>query len=172
MDSTPSCLIIDDFDGLIDLVYDAPTQQTQMESRSLEQLSHSAWKIAEQFGNSPFAAGAKEAAADYMRQAHVTFDALSKVATGSISDGQRLMSEHQRRGEVVLHRISEHARANVEAAFDACAAVVRARSVPEVAQIQTRFMQDQFTAFLRQSQELATIAFSSARLSGRNGKEE
>ena len=56
----------------------------------MEQVSQSAWKVAEQFANGPLVATAKEAAADYMRQAHVTFDALSKMAAGSMSEGQRL----------------------------------------------------------------------------------
>ena len=138
--------------------------------RSVEQISQSAWKVAEQFGNGPFVTTAKEAAADYMRQAHVTFDALSKMATGSISEGQKLMSDQQKRGEVVLRQISENAQTNANAAFDACAAAMRARSVPEMVQVQTRFMQDQFAAFVQQSQELAALAFSVSRPSGRNGK--
>ena len=62
--------------------------------------------------------------------------------TGSISEGQKLMSEQQRRGEAVLRRVSENARTNVDAAFDACTAAMRARSVPEVVQLHTQFIQE------------------------------
>ena len=133
----------------------------------MEQLSYSAFT----FADGPFAATAKDAAADYVRQAHVTFGAVSKMVTGSISEGQKLMSDQQRRGEAVLRRISENARTNVDAAFDACTAAMRARSVPEVVQLHTQFIQEQFAAFVQQSQDLVALAFSAARPSGRNGGE-
>jgi hypothetical protein len=136
----------------------------------VEQVSPSAWNIAQQFGNGPFAASAQEAAADFMRQTHDTFEAMGKMAAGGVSESQKLMSDNQRRTDAILRQISENAQTNTDAAFDACAAAAKARSLPEALLVQAQFVQDQFAAVARQSQDLLALAFAAPHPSGRNGK--
>jgi hypothetical protein len=91
----------------------------------VEQVTQPAWKFAQQFAG-PFS---NEAAADYLRQMQNTFAAIGKVASGSLTEGQKLMAENQRRAEAILRQLAENARINTYAAFDACAAAAKARSL-------------------------------------------
>jgi hypothetical protein len=136
----------------------------------VEQVTQSVWQFAQQLGTAPFVAGANESALDYMRKTQDTVVAMTKLLTGSMEVGQKFVADNQRRAEVVLHQIADNARTNADAAFDACAAVAKARSVPDLFLVQAHFMQDQVAALARQSHDLVGLALDTSQPNGRNGR--
>jgi hypothetical protein len=137
----------------------------------VEQVAQSVWQLAQQFGTAPFTAGANESVMEYMRKTEDTVAAMTKLLTGSMAVGQKFVADNQRRAEVVLHQVADNARSNTDAAFDACAAVAKARSLPEVFLVQAHFVQDQVAALARQSHDLVGLALTASQPSGRNGKD-
>jgi hypothetical protein len=137
----------------------------------VEQVAQSVWQFAQQFGTAPFLAGANASVVEYMRKSEDTVAAMTKLLTGSMEAGQKFVADNQRRAEVVLHQVADNARSNADAAFDACAAVAKARSLPELFLVQAHFMQDQVAALARQSHDLVGLALTASQPNGRNGKE-
>lgn len=95
-----------------------------------------------------------------------TRDAYNKINTAA-KDGAKVVEEvmltAHAGAKAIGEKILDNTATNTEAAFDACQAMARARSLPEALRMQAEFMQQQFTIAGTQSRELLELGTKVAR---------
>lgn len=88
-----------------------------------------------------------------------TREAFDAAKNGRIPDAIRDVGlSNQAHGQAFADKLLGHISANTQAALDAWKAMAAARSIHEAGMIQMSFMQQQFAAFMSQSQEFAQMS--------------
>ncbi len=93
-----------------------------------------------------------------------TREAFDAAKNGRIPDAIRDIGlSNQAHGQAFADKVLGHISVNTQAALDAWKAMASARSIHEAGMIQMNFMQQQFTAFISQGQELAQLSTRSVQ---------
>ncbi len=83
-----------------------------------------------------------------------SFDKAAQCAKDNLKIAVKMVSAAQASGKEVGHKVLALAEINVRATFEAAAAFSRARTLPELARLQTNFAQQQLAVAHAQSQDL------------------
>ncbi len=130
---------------------------------SIEQMNRATREMAEAITHGSIPASARETASESVRRTREAYDVMSSSAKERASEVQRLMLGNQSHATAVISQITHNMTVDSNAVFDAWAAVARARSLPEAAEVQADFVQSQLAMLGQQSQELFQLALRGLR---------
>jgi len=132
---------------------------------SIEHMNRATREVAEAVTHGSIPASAREVASESVRRTRAAYELMSSGGRERASDVQRLMLDSQSHATAIISQIMRNMTVRSNAAFDAWAAMVQVRSLPEAAEVQADFVQDQLAMFAQQSQELFQLALSGLRAS-------
>lgn len=135
---------------------------------SIEQMSRATREMAEAVTNGSIPASARETASESVRRTREAYELISSGATERASEVQRLMLGSQSHATAVINQITHNMTVQSNAVFDAWAAIARARSLPEAAEVQSDFVQSQLAMLGQQSQKLFQLALGGSLKASRN----
>jgi hypothetical protein len=90
-----------------------------------------------------------------------SFDKAAEYAKENMKTAEEIVLAAQTGSKEIGEKVLGHVETNATAVFEAAAALARAKTLPELALLQTNFMQQQLSVMHRQNQELFQL---SARL--------
>lgn len=103
-------------------------------------------------------ADAQAIARDGVARTRAAFNAWSAVAQSGASAIREVMQVGQSGAEAVGESVLNNAKAATDAAFDAAEELARAKTIPEVAQLQAKFVQEQFVVASQQGKGLFELS--------------
>ena len=89
------------------------------------------------------------------KEAYGTFNAAAQNGAKAMED---VIHANQASAKTVSETVMSNVMANTEAAFDAAQKLARAKSLPEVFQLQAKFAQDQMTKLTEQAKGLFELS--------------
>ena len=87
-----------------------------------------------------------------------SYDKATQYAKANMRTAEKIVSAAQTSGKEIGEKVLHHAEINTTAVFEAAAALARARTLPELARLQTNFVHQQLTVAQAQSQELFQLS--------------
>ena len=87
-----------------------------------------------------------------------SYDKAAQYAKTNMQTVEEIVSAAQTSGKEIGSKVLHHAEINTKAVFEAAAALARARTLPELARLQTKFVHQQLTVAQTQSQELFQLS--------------
>jgi hypothetical protein len=87
-----------------------------------------------------------------------SYDKATQYAKANMKTAEKIVSAAHTTGKEIGEKVLHHAEINTKAVFEAAAALARARTLPELARLQTNFVHQQLTVAQAQSQELFELS--------------
>ena len=87
-----------------------------------------------------------------------SYDKATQYAKANMKTAEKIVSAAQTSSKEIGEKVLHHAEINTKAVFEAAAALARARTLPELAHLQTNFVHQQMTVAHAQSQELFQLS--------------
>jgi phasin len=97
-------------------------------------------------------------AEDGVSKARQTYGKMNTVAKDGVKVMEEVMVAAHAGAKSIGEKVLRNTEENTEAAFEAAQALARAKTIPELVQLQTSFMQQQFAAAGAQSKELVELS--------------
>lgn len=87
-----------------------------------------------------------------------SYDKATQYAKANMKTAEKIVSAAQTSSKEIGEKVLHHAEINTKAVFEAAAALARARTLPELARLQTNFVHQQLTVAQAQGQELFQLS--------------
>jgi phasin len=97
-------------------------------------------------------------AEDSVSKARETYGKFNTVAKDGAKVLEDVVAAYQAGAKSIGDKVLKNTETNTEAAFEAAAALARAKTLPEFLRLQTQFVQQQFTTVGAQSKELFELS--------------
>ena len=91
-------------------------------------------------------------------KSRASYAQATQYAKANMRTAEKIVSAAQTRSKEIGEKVLHHAEINTNAVFEAAAALARARTLPELARLQTNFVHQQLTVAQAQSQELFQLS--------------
>ncbi len=98
------------------------------------------------------------AVAKGVSSSRASFDKAAALAKENMKTAEKIVLAAQTGSKEIGEKVLGHAETNAKAAFEAAATLARAKTFPELARLQTNFIQQQLSAMHRQNQELFQLS--------------
>jgi hypothetical protein len=87
-----------------------------------------------------------------------SFDKAAEYAKENMKAAEKIVRAAQTGSQEIGEKVLHNAEANAKAAFEAAATLATAKTLPELARLQTNFIQQQLSAMHQQNQELFQLS--------------
>jgi hypothetical protein len=87
-----------------------------------------------------------------------SYDKATQYAKANMKTAEEVVAAAKTSSKEIGEKVLHHAEINTKAVFEAAAALARARTLPELARLQTNFVHQQLTVAQAQSQDLFQLS--------------
>lgn len=128
-----------------------------------EQMTRQAQEMLDAAKNARIPENIQALAEESVAKTREAYDKLSAVAKDNAKVMEQMLAANQASARTIGEKVVGNAVANTEAAFDAAAAIARAKTLPEAARLQLDFVQKQFAVASAQTKDILAMSAEAAK---------
>jgi hypothetical protein len=146
-----------------DQIFPFPEKKNKKAKRVMEQIKPETQLFVDAAKNGHVPEQVRMLAEDGVRRAHAAYTNLSAATQQGTQDWKRMMHANYKTVREMERVCFKNTATNIDAAFAAAGAMAAARTLPEAAQLYSKFVQQQWSAGSAQIQELLTLSQRASR---------